>query len=158
MTEPQLAERHDSSWHALVEQAKAGRDRAYAPYSRFQVGAALESVDGRVFVGCNVENASYPAGSCAERVALGHAVAEGARSFRRIVVATTGASPASPCGICRQALAEFGTELKVMSVAAGGEVSAWRLGDLLPAHFGPGQLAGGDSERPGGRGCIDDRE
>ena len=128
------------SWEDLAAEARSARERAHAPYSRFAVGAALAAADGRVFVGCNVESASYPVGTCAERVALGHAVVSGARSFARIVVASGGAVPASPCGMCRQALAEFGLELEVMSVGGNGVATTWRLRDLLPAHFGPQQL------------------
>ncbi|MDH3734279.1 MAG: cytidine deaminase [Gemmatimonadota bacterium] len=119
----------------LLSQAREVMDRAYAPYSGFRVGAALEAADGRVFLGCNVENASYPVGTCAERVALGHAVASGARAFRRVAVASSGDRPASPCGMCRQALSEFGVDLEILSVAAGGEVRRWSLADLLPADF-----------------------
>ena len=119
----------------LIAQARAAMARAYAPYSGFRVGAALEAEDGRVFVGCNVENSSYPVGACAERVALGHAVVSGAQAFKRIVVASSGLEPASPCGMCRQALAEFGVDLEVMSVAAEGAAARWSLADLLPHHF-----------------------
>jgi len=108
---------------------------AYAPYSRFLVGAALEAEDGRVYVGCNVENASYPVGMCAERVALGQAIACGARKFRRVVVVASQTTPPSPCGMCRQALAEFGLELEVVSVGNGGRTRRWLLSDLLPADF-----------------------
>jgi len=118
----------------LIE-ARGAMGAAYAPYSKFLVGAALEADDGRVYVGCNVENASYPVGLCAERVAMGQAVASGARSFRRIVVVASGTDPASPCGMCRQALSEFGLELEVISVAAGGRTCRWLLSDLLPAAF-----------------------
>lgn len=124
-----------TSWDDLADRARAAMEGAYAPYSNFLVGAALEAADGRVFVGCNVENASYPVGICAERVALGHAVASGARSFTRIVVASSGSAAASPCGMCRQALAEFGTDLEVRSVTPDGGASEWTLGELLPADF-----------------------
>lgn len=120
---------------ALIAQAMDAMARAYAPYSEFKVGAALEADDGRVFLGCNVENVSYPVGMCAERVALGHAVASGARHFRRVAVASSGAKVASPCGMCRQALAEFGVDLEVIGVAGNGDVRRWSLAELLPADF-----------------------
>lgn len=108
---------------------------AYAPYSGFSVGAALEAEDGRVFAGCNVENASYPVTVCAERVALGAAIVGGARSFRRVYIVSSGETAASPCGACRQALAEFGLDLEVVSEGSGGDVATWSLGELLPDAF-----------------------
>lgn len=99
------------------------------------MGVALQATDGRVFTGCNVENASYPVGICAERVALGTAVAAGARRFGRLAIATDAATPTPPCGMCRQALSEFGLDLSVESVARDGARASWRLEDLLPAHF-----------------------
>lgn len=119
----------------LVAAARDAMASAYAPYSRFRVGAALEAADGRRFEGCNVENASFPVTICAERVALGAAVRAGARRFRRIAIVVSGERPASPCGMCRQALAEFGLELEVVSVAASGERIRWGLAELLPATF-----------------------
>jgi cytidine deaminase len=104
------------------------------------VGAALESDDGRVFVGCNVENASYPAGTCAERVALGAAVAAGARRFVRVVITSAAVAPTPPCGICRQALVEFAPALEVFAIAPDGRTSRWSLADLLPAPFTPASL------------------
>lgn len=127
----------------LLERARAAMREAYAPYSEFHVGAALEAEDGRVFAGCNVENASYPAGMCAERVALGHAVVSGARSFRRIAVATAADPPASPCGMCRQALSEFGTDLEVISVSETGGRRSWTLEELLPSSFRRADLPSG---------------
>lgn len=140
MTEMRAPPGDVRSWEDLAAEARSARERAYAPYSRFAVGAALEAEDGRVFAGCNVESASYPAGTCAERVALGCAVVAGARAFRRLVVATVGPDPAAPCGMCRQALAEFGLGLDIMSVGTNG-TTRWRLGDLLPASFGSEHLA-----------------
>jgi cytidine deaminase len=126
----------------LVAAATEARRRAYAPYSRFAVGAALVSKGGRVFTGCNVENASYGLTMCAERVALFRAVAEGVREFEAIAVAC-GDSPCSPCGACRQALYEFAPNLRViMADGAGKTWEAARLAELLPAAFGP------DSVRP----------
>jgi len=124
----------------LVDRARAAMRAAYAPYSGFRVGAAIEAEDGRVFIGCNVENASYPVGVCAERAALGSAVVSGARAFRRIAVATGGDRPASPCGMCRQALSEFGTALEVVSVSEMGGRRDWTLEELLPFAFRPAHL------------------
>lgn len=141
MTETRVTAGEPRSWEDLAARARAARERAYAPYSRFLVGAALEADDGRVFAGCNVENASYPVGTCAERVALGHAVVSGARAFSRIAIVTSGAIPAPPCGMCRQALAEFGRKLEIMSIGTNGETAVWSLRDLLPANFSLERMA-----------------
>ena len=130
--------------NALVSLARAAQARAYAPYSGFRVGAALEADDGRVFSGCNVENASYGLSICAERAAVTAAVTEGATRYRRLVVVTDSEPPASPCGACRQVLAEFGLDLAITAVGPSGEIS-WRLGDLLPDAFVPELLT---SRRP----------
>jgi len=119
---------------ALLELARAAQQEAYAPYSRFRVGAALEADDGRRFSGCNVENASYGLTMCAERTALGAAVAAGARTFRKLVVVSDSDPPASPCGACRQALAEFGGALEVRAVGPRQE-QRWTLDVLLPDAF-----------------------
>jgi cytidine deaminase len=125
---------------ALVEAARAVQRRAYAPYSRFQVGCALEADDGRVFVGCNVENASYGLTICAERAAVCAAVAAGIRRLRRAVVVTDADPPAAPCGACRQVLSEFGRDLRIDGVGPAGAAS-WTMAELLPSAFGPEQLA-----------------
>jgi cytidine deaminase len=121
----------------LRERALAAMDRAYAPYSKFHVGAALLGSDGSVTDGCNVENASYPAGTCAERVAIGAAVARGVKHFDLIVVATEAEEPTPPCGICRQVMAEFAPELVVVSVTRSGKSVRWTLDELLPKAFTP---------------------
>lgn len=100
---------------ALVTAAWEARERAYAPYSQFFVGAALLAADGRVFVGCNVENISYGLTNCAERVAIGAAVAAGAREFTAVAVVADTGVPISPCGACRQVLAEFGVPLVILA-------------------------------------------
>ena len=127
---------------ALRERALAAMERAYAPYSRFQVGAALLGTDGSITDGCNVENASYPAGICAERAALAAAVAQGVRTFRSITIATMTGTPTPPCGMCRQALVEFAPQLEVLSVTRSGREARWRLDELLPAAFTPQSLDG----------------
>lgn len=118
----------------VVAAAVAAKGAAYAPYSHFRVGAAIVAEDGRVFTGCNVENASYGLTVCAERVAAGTAVAAGARRFVRVVVATDVDPPSAPCGACRQVLHEFGAEAQVDAI---GPTTArhWRLSELLPAAF-----------------------
>lgn len=120
--------------------ADAARANAWCPYSHYPVGAALETDDGRVYVGCNVENASYPAGICAERVALGAAIADGARRFVRIVITSAAAAPTPPCGICRQALVEFAPALEIVAVTSEGRTANWSLAELLPAPFTPASL------------------
>lgn len=124
----------------LRDLADGARANAWCPYSNYPVGAALESVDGRLFVGCNVENASYPAGTCAERVALGTAIAAGARRFSRVVITSAAVEPTPPCGICRQALVEFAPDLEVIAISSHGASARWSLADLLPAPFTPASL------------------
>lgn len=124
----------------LVARARAVQARAYAPYSKFNVGAALLCADGTVVDGCNVENASYPAGTCAERVALGAAVASGRREFVAVAIATDAREATPPCGICRQMLAEFAPALEIVAVTRDGARAQWTLRDLLPHPFTPSQL------------------
>ncbi len=129
----------DTLRRALIARAVAARARAYAPYSRYHVGAALLADSGHIYDGVNVENAVYPAGICAERTALVKAVSEGERRFQAIAVATQNGG--SPCGVCRQMLSEFGLDLAVLLVnGAGTLVHETTLRDLLPRAFGPSDL------------------
>ena len=124
----------------LTERAMAAMERAYAPYSGFRVGAALLASDGSITEGCNVENASYPAGICAERAAVSAAIARGVRDFTAIVIATEAERPTPPCGICRQVMMEFAPRLEVVSVTRGGADARWTMSDLLPEAFTPTSL------------------
>ena len=130
----------DVTLDVLRTEARAAMTHAYAPYSGFKVGAALLCGDGSVAAGCNVENASFPAGICAERSALSAAVSRGQRAFSAIVIATDAIDPTPPCGMCRQALAEFAPDLRVISVAPDGRETTWSLAQLLPAPFTPQSL------------------
>jgi cytidine deaminase len=120
--------------------ALGAMSRAYAPYSNFRVGAALQDNDGRVFVGCNVENASFGGTMCAERAAIAAALVAGSRSFDRLVVATEATEPTPPCGVCRQVLVEFAPAIEIISVTAAGHEARWTLDALLPSPFTPHSL------------------
>ena len=120
----------------LREAAFAALERSHAPYSGFPVGAALRARNGAVFQGCNVENASYGLGICAERVAVFSAIITGAGVFDAIAIATEAEEPAPPCGACLQVLAEFaGSDLAVHSYCRNGTEASWSLGSLLPHPF-----------------------
>ena len=124
---------------ALFEKACDMLDLAYAPYSGYRVGACLLAADGRLFTGCNIENASYGATICAERAAVAKAVSERATRFSAIAIAGWSA-PAWPCGICRQVLREFAPDLRVIVGKKGGPFETVTLGELLPRSFGPEEL------------------
>jgi len=119
----------------LIQKALEARKHSYSPYSHFAVGAALETEDGKIFTGTNVENASYGLTICAERSALVKAVSEGARKFKRIVIVTDMDPPASPCGMCRQMLMEFSPKLVVLLANPKGKVEESTLDTLLPRAF-----------------------
>jgi len=129
----------DEQQAQLIQAAIEARQWAYAPYSRYPVGAALLTASGRIYEGVNVENAAYPTGMCAERVAVFKAVAEGERQFEAIAVAT--ANGGSPCGACRQVLAEFGLDTVVLIADAEGKLrQRTSVRELLPGAFGPQDL------------------
>lgn len=119
----------------LLQMADQARAQAHAPYSKYEVGAALESATGKVYRGCNVENRSYGATVCAERVAVYNAVSSGERNFRAIAVSTESGDLPIPCGLCLQTLSEFSPDLKI-SVSNGKEQKNFSLGDLYPHPFG----------------------
>ncbi len=135
----------DDTWEPLRSAAFAAKGAAHAPYSNFRVGASLETTDGRRYVGCNIENASYPVTMCAERVALGSALVDGAAEFQRLFLCADSPDPTPPCGMCRQALAEFAPDLLIVSEGTSGARMEWLLSDLLPAMFRlqPSELDGG---------------
>jgi cytidine deaminase len=123
----------------LIGLAREVRERAYAPYSSYRVGAALLTASGKFFTGCNVESAAYPTSMCAERVAVFKAVSEGEQEF--VAIAVVSGNGGTPCGACRQVLAEFGLETKVVIADAGGHIKQEaRLAELLPEAFGPQDL------------------
>jgi cytidine deaminase len=126
---------------ALLDAARAARLNAFAPYSRFLVGAALETADGRIITGCNVENATYGLTICAERVAVFKAISEGLRQFRRIAVVADTAAPTPPCGACRQILWEFGGDLEILLGNLTAQTGRYQLKDLLPLPFDARLLA-----------------
>jgi cytidine deaminase len=135
----------DPEHQALIDLANAARQCAYAPYSNYRVGAALQTKSGRIFTGVNVESAAYPTTMCAERVAVYKAVSEGEREFEVIAVVTDNGG--SPCGGCRQVLAEFGLETVVLIAdGAGRLVSESTVGKLLPLAFTPQYLPGKPDE------------
>jgi cytidine deaminase len=125
----------------LKAAAKAAAARAYAPYSKFRVGAAVLTGSGKVYSGCNVENASYGLCNCAERTAIFSAVAAGERKIRCVVVYTPTKTATAPCGACRQVINEFGPDARVISYCQGREELDVTLGALLPGAFGPADLA-----------------
>jgi len=126
----------NSEHEALLSAARDARERAYAPYSKFRVGAALDTGDGHVFLGTNVENASYGLTMCAERVAIGAAVTAGYRRFVAIAIAGPDGVLTSPCGACRQVLREFNPEMDVIYTTPDGATQT-TLEELLPHSFGP---------------------
>jgi cytidine deaminase len=119
----------------LVAAARAARERAIADYSHFKVGAALETTDGTIVAGCNIENASYGLTICAERVAIFKALSEGQREFRRVVIVADTAAPTPPCGACRQILWEFAGDIEVILANLERVTATHRMGELLPAAF-----------------------
>ncbi|ARE39072.1 Cytidine deaminase [Rhodovulum sp. P5] len=125
----------------LIEAARAVRENAHAPYSRFKVGAAVLAADGKVYVGCNVENIASPEGTCAEAGAIAAMVAAGQREITEVAVIADGPEPVTPCGGCRQKLAEFaGAHVKVTMATLSGTTRVMTVGELLPGAFSVAQM------------------
>ena len=132
---------HDFEVKNMLRMANEARDRAYAPYSNFRVGACLKGATGAYYLGCNIENAAYSPSNCAERTAMFKAVYEGERQFDAIAIVWDGENPAVPCGVCRQVLAEFcDPEMPVICANRKGEYKLVAMGDVLPDAFLPRDL------------------
>jgi cytidine deaminase len=137
----------EKTWEKMTQTASSAMKNAYAPYSRFQVGAALLTEGGQIVPGCNVENASYGLTLCAERTAVATAVSQGEQKFVAVVVITHTSPPSSPCGVCRQVLHEFAPDLIVRLVNPAGESVTVTLAELLPMSFDKSELLK-DNESP----------
>ncbi|UCE65363.1 MAG: cytidine deaminase [Candidatus Zixiibacteriota bacterium] len=122
-------------WDELIESAESAARNAYAVYSDFKVGAAILTVEGKIFTGCNIENSSYGLTVCAERVAVFKAVSEGFRDFKALTVYSEAIPPARPCGACLQALSEFGSDIEILCGNSKGEKDRFNLRKLLPEGF-----------------------
>lgn len=126
---------------ALIEAAKTIREKAYVPYSRFQVGAALQTVSGNIYTGCNIENAAYPVTCCAERVAIFQAIANGEKSFTEMAVVADTERPVPPCGSCRQVMSEFfPSDMLIHLTNLKEDVKTVKMEELLPFSFQPSDL------------------
>lgn len=122
--------------NTLMEQSKVARQKAYVPYSKFPVGAALLAEDGTVYLGCNIENAAYSMANCAERTAIFKAVSEGVKKFKAIAIVADTDKPCSPCGACRQVMSEFfAPDMTVYLTNLKGDVQETTVGELLPGAF-----------------------
>ena len=119
----------------LIAEAKMAREKAYAPYSNFKVGAAVLTIDGKIFIGSNVENSSYGLSICAERAAIFNAVSSGYKKFTKIAVVTDSEPPSSPCGACRQVIFEFGDDIEVIMANLKGDVKIEKIDKLLKDGF-----------------------
>jgi cytidine deaminase len=135
----------DAELQTLIDLATQAAENAWCPYSRFRVGAAVETADGSMFSGCNVENASSGLAICAERNAVFQAVSSGHTKIRRVVVFTPTQTPTTPCGACRQVLSEFSADAAVLCVCLGPDSISTTLAELLPLRFGPGDLEAPES-------------
>ena len=132
---PKGANRPQNDIRGMIAMARRARDFAFAPFSRFKVGAAIRTRDGRIFTGCNVENASFSLTLCAERTAIFKAISEGTREFTQVVIVTDAAKLTPPCGACRQVLWEFAPEAEVILANVRGRTKRMKMSALLPSPF-----------------------
>lgn len=127
-------------YQKLAEEAVMAKEKAYAPYSRFKVGAALETAEGKIYTGCNIENASFGLTICAERVAMFKAISDGCQDFKAIAIAGDSDNFCSPCGSCRQVMAEFASDMPVIMVGGNKEFKVQKVRELLPGYFSKDEL------------------
>lgn len=130
----------NENYEKLIKVAEKARKRAYAPYSKFKVGAAILSSDGKIFTGCNIENASFGLTVCAERVAILKAISEGSSKFEAIAIVGDTNRPCSPCGACRQVISEFGKDIKIIMYNLKGDIKIKKIDELLPEAFNKNDL------------------
>ncbi len=130
----------NKNYKKLITEAEKARKRAYAPYSKFKVGAAVLSADGKIFTGCNIENASIGLALCAERVAIFKAISEGSTKLKAIAIIGDTDKPCSPCGACRQVISEFGEDIPLIMANLKGDVKIKKIKELLPGAFGKNDL------------------
>jgi len=128
------------SYEKLFKEAKKAREKAYTPYSKFKVGAAVLTTDGKIFTGCNIENASFGLTVCAERVAILKAISEGSYKFEAMAIIGDTKRPCSPCGACRQVISEFGEDIKIAMSNLKGDVKIKKISELLPEAFNKNDL------------------
>ena len=130
----------NENYEKLIKVAEKARKRAYTPYSKFKVGAAILSSDGKIFTGCNIENASFGLTVCAERVAILKAISEGSSKFEAIAIVGDTNRPCSPCGACRQVISEFGKDIKIIMSNLKGDIKIKKIDELLPEAFNKNDL------------------
>ena len=130
----------NENYKRLIKEAEKARKRAYTPYSKFKVGAAILTSDGKIFTGCNIENASFGLTVCAERVAILKAISEGSTEFEAIAIIGDTDQPCSPCGACRQVVSEFGEKIKIIMSNLKGDIKIKKIGELLPKAFSKNDL------------------
>jgi len=135
-------ESDDMNYDLLIEKAKEAMERAYVKYSNFKVGAALLAKSGKIYTGCNIENASYSATICAERVAFTKAISEGEKEFEAIAIVSSSNDITYPCGVCRQFMSEFGLDLELI-FTDGNKIETYKLRELLPHAFTEFETKGG---------------
>ncbi|HEC92872.1 MAG TPA: cytidine deaminase [Candidatus Atribacteria bacterium] len=128
------------SYEKLFKEAEKARKKAYTPYSKFKVGAAVLTTDGKIFTGCNIENASFGLTVCAERVAILKAISEGSYKFEAMAIIGDTERPCSPCGACRQVISEFGEDIKIAMSNLKGDVKIKKISELLPEAFNKNDL------------------
>ena len=131
-------------YEKLIKEAERAKKKAYTPYSKFKVGAAVLCADGKIFTGCNIENASFGLTVCAERVAIFKAISEGSTKFEAIAVIGDTEKPCSPCGACRQVMSEFCEDTPLIMANSKGDVKIKKVKELLPEAFGKNDLLSGD--------------